>query len=88
MNTKSDTPETDAIANTAWDGASDDYSAYAKMRIHARRLERERDEALQAVKKLLDIIGPPEDETWATDDELKEAYDAGMNAIANVEEKS
>lgn len=39
------TPETDAVADTAWDGVSDDYSAYARMLSHARRLERERDEA-------------------------------------------
>lgn len=39
--TKSQSPETDALADRAWDGASDDYSAYAKMLGHARKLERE-----------------------------------------------
>jgi len=33
------TPETDAIADKAWDGVSDDYAAYAKMLKHARQLE-------------------------------------------------
>jgi hypothetical protein len=40
MNT-TPTPRTDSISDSAWDGATDDYSAYSKMLCHARQLERE-----------------------------------------------
>lgn len=44
----SGTPETEAVANTAWEGVTDDYSAYAKMLAHARNLELERDKLRKA----------------------------------------
>lgn len=54
--TQRPTPETDAVANTAWDGATDDYSAYAKMLSHARKLERERDEARVQLEAMREAI--------------------------------
>lgn len=52
-----------------------------------RQLADERNELLDAVKKLAAIIGPPEKDTWATDDEINLAWTLSQAAIAKAERK-
>ena len=39
---------------------------------------------LEAVKLLMAIIGPKDSETWANDDEIDAAWEAGESAIAKA----
>lgn len=56
----------------------------------ARQLERENAELLNALEKCLYIIEDPADDCmtlWRTDDEVKDAYDAAVAAIAKTKGK-
>jgi len=80
------TPRTDAIL------ADDkgDSSLIHNLAIHARQLERERNELLEALEACMKIIGPPhalESECWATTDEINASWDKGTAAIAKTKRK-
>ncbi len=77
MNTPRPTPRTDALANTAWEGASDDYSAYAKMLHHAHTLETELADALEKIIRIKKSHEETErDEIESMREVIKEAYEA------------
>jgi hypothetical protein len=93
-----DTPETDdawdAVSRTP-DGMYDSRVPIRKyahaMAEHSRKMERERDEAreqrdrlAEACRMLMDIIGPPGDETWADTNQIERAWHAGKEALAKI----
>jgi hypothetical protein len=51
------TPETDKVADTAFDGSAPDYLAYTRMLTHARSLEREITESRAQAERLADAAG-------------------------------
>jgi hypothetical protein len=67
----SDTPETDKLLTDWMQGVTKDLPNFVEI---ARRLERERDEWRKCAEKLAAIIGVPDKPTWATDDEINEAW--------------
>lgn len=88
----SDTPETDKVEPKL----GVDRGGWVKADF-ARQLERElaevteqRNELAAACKKLMKVIGSPNDqpeEWWATDDEINDAYEAGEKALKYLTNK-
>jgi len=48
----------------------------------SNRVKEQRDTLLEATKMLMNIIGPPDDPTWADEFEIAAAWESGTKAIA------
>jgi len=97
----SDTPRTDAIdaigaevhaayfmmRNHAW-GLERELAAHSEQwRVSSvcREMAEQRDKLASAVRLLMDVIGPADDPTWADDDQVEAAWQAGLAALKGVE---
>jgi hypothetical protein len=49
--------------------------------------ERQRDRLAEACRLLMAIVGPLEKNTWATDNQIDQAYNAGKQALATNQPK-